>query len=271
MPDIVAMTLISARAAGFISSDVFANKTAVPDTVATASESKNHAARKSSTSLSLRARMMDRPRDFQEYVAYARTVRALLIRCERCSGGPGRGRNQSAAGIVKIIHQRPMMKRTSRSEKRVESVTVITQMADSCTKSAAIYPIPIPYDDILVAMDSCVAELYDVTTSWGGFGLSSDVDASNEWRAGSSSGVLDSPVPLEYSSSSSALSRTCVSGWFLTRRGRNEFNNTELAPKQVFDTMASKAPSNNTFGVMDRKSMVARAPEHAKMSRNDFR
>jgi hypothetical protein len=98
--------------------------------------------------------MMDLPRDFHEYVAYASTVRALPIRCERWRGGPGRGRNQSAEGIVKTIHQRPIMKRTSRSEKRVESVAVITQIADSCTMSAAIYPIPIPYDEIFVAMDS---------------------------------------------------------------------------------------------------------------------
>jgi len=32
----------------------------------------------------------------------------------RC--GPGRGRSQRAAGMVKTNHQRPMMKRTRRSE-----------------------------------------------------------------------------------------------------------------------------------------------------------
>jgi hypothetical protein len=66
MPESVTTTVINAKAAGFISSDVFANNTAVPETVAMASESRNHPARNNSTSLSFRARMMDRPSDFHE-------------------------------------------------------------------------------------------------------------------------------------------------------------------------------------------------------------
>lgn len=66
MPEIVTMTLIRARAAGCICKEVLAKRTAVPLTVAMASERRNQAARKSRTSRSWRARRMERPREFQE-------------------------------------------------------------------------------------------------------------------------------------------------------------------------------------------------------------
>jgi hypothetical protein len=67
-PKTVAMTFIRASIAYDIPSVVFAKSTAVPDTVAILSERRNHAARKSKTSLRCRACVAVRPRDFHEYV-----------------------------------------------------------------------------------------------------------------------------------------------------------------------------------------------------------
>lgn len=66
MPESVAVTVIKAKAAGCISKEVFANKMAVPLTVATASDSKNHAPRKRRQSFSLRACLIDLQSDLQE-------------------------------------------------------------------------------------------------------------------------------------------------------------------------------------------------------------
>ena len=65
-PEVVAMTLMSASAAGSMRRDVLAKRIAVPDTVAMASEIMNHAPRKSRTSFRLRACMTVLPRLFQE-------------------------------------------------------------------------------------------------------------------------------------------------------------------------------------------------------------
>lgn len=68
----------------------------------------------------------------------------LVVEGGRCSGGPGRGRSQIADGIVKRSHQRPMMKRTTRRERRVEFMDFTMAIEDAWTSSAATYPIPIP-------------------------------------------------------------------------------------------------------------------------------
>lgn len=67
IPDMVTMTLMSASKEEFIPNSVFAKSIAVPETVATASLIMNHAARKSNTSLSRRARMIVFPKFLQEY------------------------------------------------------------------------------------------------------------------------------------------------------------------------------------------------------------
>lgn len=58
MPEMVTMTLIMAKAVDSIPRVVLANKIAVPETVAIASEIINQAAKNKSTSLSRRARRM---------------------------------------------------------------------------------------------------------------------------------------------------------------------------------------------------------------------
>ena len=65
-PKTVAMTLMRANMAYGIPSVVFAKRTAVPETVAMLSDSRNQAARKSRTSLRWRAWVTVRPSDFHE-------------------------------------------------------------------------------------------------------------------------------------------------------------------------------------------------------------
>ena len=84
------------------------------------------------------------------------------------SGGPGLGRSQSAAGIVNTNHQRPTRKRTIRRVKVVdmfmEPATTTIVIPRACTITAAMYPIPMPYDDIWV--DSRSAGDTDIEENW---------------------------------------------------------------------------------------------------------
>ena len=57
-----------------------------------------------------------------------------------------------------------------------------------------------------------------------------------------------------------------TNGWWRTNKGKKEFSSTKDAPKQVFATIASTAPSKYTLGTIVIKSMVARAPVKAKES-----
>jgi hypothetical protein len=54
------------------------------------------------------------------------------------SGGPGRGRSQRAAGMVKRNHQRPMRKRTRRREKVVLFIRTRITIERHCRKSPAL-------------------------------------------------------------------------------------------------------------------------------------
>ena len=117
---------------------VFAKSTAVPETVAILSLSKNHAARKSSTSFRDRACIAVRPRDFQEYVKYAIAVRMFDVSSPIRRGGPGRDRNHSALGIEKTNHHAPIMNRTSRSPKLDDWKVMTTNIDNVWTNRAAI-------------------------------------------------------------------------------------------------------------------------------------
>src|SRR5690606_36383169 len=101
---------------------VFAKRTAVPLTVATPSLTKNHAARKSMTSFSCLALMNVFQSPRHEYAIYAHMPLSLLppdALGTRGSGGPGLGLIQSAVGMVKTNHQRPMQNMTTSRERVV--------------------------------------------------------------------------------------------------------------------------------------------------------
>jgi hypothetical protein len=115
IPDDVAVIDKRAIATVPIFNSVRANKIAVPETVAIASESRNHAMRKITACLSLSATLMVFKRDIQAKDIYARQERSFeapgmpVLR-----GGPGRSRSHSEEGIVKANHQTPTRKRTRR-------------------------------------------------------------------------------------------------------------------------------------------------------------
>jgi len=88
------------------------------------------------------------------------------------SGGPGRGRSHNAAGIVNTNHQTPTRNRTTRREKVVLFMNQIMTIDMHCTNRPALYPMPIPVDDICV--ESCNS--MDVTFSAGGSGRASSGD-----------------------------------------------------------------------------------------------
>lgn len=130
--------LIKDSAAGCIPNVVFANKTAVPDTVAMASDIMNQAARKSRTSRSCLARTTVRPRFTHEYAKYPN--QDLLRPSDPVTvsrGGPGLGRKHSPAGRVKMSHHSPTTKRARRSENVVEPVVTTMMIHIVCSVTAA--------------------------------------------------------------------------------------------------------------------------------------
>lgn len=138
-PDVVAITLMRPKDVASMRSCVLAYKTAVPETVAIASDNKNHAAKNKTMSLRRRASFMVRHKDAQAYQIYRTHVRSSLGSlglCER-NGGPGRGRNHIAAGIVKMNHQAPIINNTTRRENVVWCKRNMTTIEVHCNNRPA--------------------------------------------------------------------------------------------------------------------------------------
>ena len=115
IPDDVAVMDRMAIGTVPIFSSVRAKRIAVPDTVATASESMNHAMRKMTICRSLMATLTVLQTEPQANVRYAMIVQNLDgLESAIVRGGPGRGRIQIATGIVKQNHHSPTINRTMR-------------------------------------------------------------------------------------------------------------------------------------------------------------
>jgi len=98
-----------------IFNSVRANKIAVPDTVAIASERRNHAMRKMTACLSLMAIFRVFQSDNQAKEIYARQERNLdVFEIPVCRGGPGLSRSQIDEGIVNTNHHTPTRNKTRR-------------------------------------------------------------------------------------------------------------------------------------------------------------
>lgn len=143
-------------------SSVRAKRTAVPETVATPSERRNQAMRKRTTWRSLKATLRVWKIEDQAKRRYARAERARLVCWAKAleMGGPGRGRSQSAVGIVRASHHAPTKKRTMRSGRVAEVGDKDTldrakrrAMLRHWTKTAAMYPMPAPLEEIFA--ESC--------------------------------------------------------------------------------------------------------------------
>ena len=115
MPEDVAVMERMAIGTVPIFSSVRAKRIAVPDTVATASESINHAMRKMTIWRSLTATLTVFHTEPQANIRYATTVRSLEgLERAVMRGGPGRGCIHSETGTVKQNHHRPTINRTMR-------------------------------------------------------------------------------------------------------------------------------------------------------------
>lgn len=112
------VTVMDRMAIGIVPifNSVRANRIAVPDTVAIASERMNQAMRKMTICRSLAAILTVFQTDPQANARYAMAVRNLDgLESAVVRGGPGRGRIHSMTGIVKHNHQRPTKNKTMRS------------------------------------------------------------------------------------------------------------------------------------------------------------
>lgn len=144
IPDTVAV--IERRAIATVPNfnSVRANRIAVPETVAMASERRNQARRKRTICRSLKAVFMVWKREVQAkrvylYIPWIREVEAV---CEG-SGGPGRERSQREEGMVKVNQHVPTMKRTKRSGSVEEMVLLFDKVKRRrieriCTHTAAM-------------------------------------------------------------------------------------------------------------------------------------
>jgi hypothetical protein len=154
MPDDVAVMERIAIGTVPIFNSVRANRIAVPETVATASESMNQAIRKMTICRSLTATLTVFHTEPHANTRYANMVwnrEGLVSAVVR--GGPGRGRIHSETGIVKQNHQSPTMNRTIRrgsvDDADVLDIRKRRMILQTWTETAAAYPIPTPFDDIL--------------------------------------------------------------------------------------------------------------------------
>lgn len=120
----------------------------MPDTVAIASDSKNHAPRKRRISFNRRASLTVLHSDAHAYIMYPNQL--LFDAPFDGNGGPGRGRKPMAAGIVKVNHHAPMRNNTTRRENVVLFMVKTMRMQTHCKNKPAQYPMPIPFDEILV-------------------------------------------------------------------------------------------------------------------------
>lgn len=117
MPDSVAVIDSSPTAVVLIFSSVRANKMAVPDTVAIASERRNQAMRKMITSRSLTATLAVFHNDFHANPISRSQMRHRLFLAapfEEARGGPGLSRSHRRETIVKENHQIPTRRSTNR-------------------------------------------------------------------------------------------------------------------------------------------------------------
>ena len=135
-----------------IFNSVRANRIAVPEIVATASESRNQAIKKITTCLSFHATLTVFQRDSHANAPYAKNDPILPRSDIIWRGGPGRVRSHIEAGIVNTNHQSPTRNNTTRSG-RVDDTEVFDMkkriiMLRICMKTAAAYPMPTPVEDI---------------------------------------------------------------------------------------------------------------------------
>lgn len=146
-------------------SSVRAKRTAVLETVAMPSERRNQAMRKRTTWRSLKATLRVWKMEDQAKRRYARAERARLVCWAKALeiGGPGRGRSQSAVGTVKASHHAPTKKRTMRSGRvaEVDGKDTLDRakrraMLRHWTKTAAMYPMPAPLEEIFA--ESCSSQ-----------------------------------------------------------------------------------------------------------------
>ena len=115
IPDPVAVMESRAMATVPIFSSVRANRIAVPETVATASDSRNQAMRKITIWRSLMETLTVFQTELQANVRYARIVRNReSLEIEVVKGGPGRVRSHFEEGIVNANHHTPTRNRTMR-------------------------------------------------------------------------------------------------------------------------------------------------------------
>ena len=142
IPDAVATIERTATATVPILNSVRAKRIAVPETVAMASESKNHATRKSSICRSLTATLTVFQSETQANDTYARYDRSLPpLDMAALRGGPGRLRSHIVDGIVNMNHHAPTRNKTKRSgsvdDAFVLDMTNSTKMLRIWTKTAA--------------------------------------------------------------------------------------------------------------------------------------
>lgn len=159
IPNVVAVTESTAICTVLRFNSVRAKRTAVPETVATASDRRNQAIRKRTTCRSFAALLSVFHNDAQANEMYPSLKVAMIPRrgMDTVKGGPGRLRSHNAAGIEKAHHHKPTMNRTSRrgsvcdeGSGNVFLSAKRRRILRHWTKTAAIYPMPIPLEDILV-------------------------------------------------------------------------------------------------------------------------
>lgn len=162
MPEVAERMESSATPVVEICNSVLANRIAVPETVATASERRNQAARNTTTCRSLAAIFIVFHNDTQANVKYAKNERHLLpcFDIADLNGGPGLLRIWKLETRVNENHHNPTTKRTIRRGRVAENddrgaFTMINMtMLRIWTNTAAAYPIPIPFEDILADSSS---------------------------------------------------------------------------------------------------------------------
>jgi hypothetical protein len=117
MPDVVATIDSTATSTVLMWSSVRANRTAVPLTVATASERRNQATRNKTTCRSFAAVLIVFHNETHAKEIYAKNGKGLIMRPVTVilNGGPGRVRSHKAEGMENTSHHKPTKNRTRRS------------------------------------------------------------------------------------------------------------------------------------------------------------
>ena len=235
IPDAVAVMESRAIAIVPIRSSVRANKIAVPDTVATASDRRNHAIKNIPVCRRRAAVFTVFQTDDQAKIKYCKAVGKRLLRILLVfSDGPGRLRSQRAPGIVRTAQNNPTRKSTQR--KGVDSEAKLAffrrtnrTMLRIWTQTAAAYPRPTPFEEIWTESLSCV-DCVSCCCSW-----------------------------------------CWTFGWFAASSGRNEFSKTKVDPRDTTPMTTSTEARRYHRGITRINAAVAAAPVNAKPNSNCFR